>query len=419
MDICIFYEHAQRELNNAYLLKFELERRGYGVELLKLYESKIPYFNKPKLVITPWMYDYKYSDCFRVCFLRGFDKVLNLQYEQVITKLWLERGFHCPSDLAQNASHICWSDKIKRRLISVGVSDKNCFVAGDLKTDFSKYPFKKLYRDKKELAHEFNIPVGHKWNIFISSFSLINLEKGTSLDVMKKMGENNYGELESIQIKSQKEIVKWIEKFIQEHLDVEFIYRPHPSEFENEELLKLNEKYDNFHYISKYSIQDWIVNCDVINTWYSTSLIEIFVLGKSCNILRPFKLNKYFDIPYMIDAVHVEDYNSFEKNNIEEKGNFPVSKESLDEYYLINDDFVYKKIADRVELMIQSDEYKGKFYKYPPFLETFWLILSRVFSKHFFILIKGFLFKQTSQTDNEDYWSEKRIKKLKEFVYNE
>ena len=48
------------------------------------------------------------------------------------------------------------------------------------------------------------MPIDHKWNIFISSFSLINLEKGTSEDVMKKMGVENYHELESIQIKCVK-----------------------------------------------------------------------------------------------------------------------------------------------------------------------------------------------------------------------
>ena len=118
-------------------------------------------------------------------------------------------------------------------------------------------------------------------------------------------------------------------------------------------------------------------------------------------------------------AWSIEDYNSFEKGNIVENNQFPVSKNALDEYYLIDDDFVYKKIADHIELMIQSDEFKGKFYKYPPILESTALVLSRIFSKDFIHLLKGFLFKQDSQIDNDDYWNEERIDKLKNFVNNE
>lgn len=420
MDICIFYEHAQRELNNDYLLKFELEKRGYSVDLIKVRESHIPYFVKPKLIITPWAYDYESTSSFRVCFFKGFDKVLNLQYEQVISQLWLKGGYHCPSGLTQNATHVCWSEKIKRRLMSVGVPENNCLVVGDLKTDFSKNPFRQIYLSKEDLAKEFNIPLNHKWNIFISSFSYINLEKDLVDSVIEKMGDELYfREMESIQIKSQIEIINWIEKFIQKNNNVEFIYRPHPSEFDSEMLVNLDKKYDNFHYISKYSIQEWIVNCDIINTWYSTSLIEIYVLGKSCNILRPFHLNEYFDVPYMIEANYIEDYDSFERNNIKENSEFPVSREKLDEYYLIDDDFVYKKIADHIEWMIQSDECKSKFYKIPPFLETLGLVLSRIFSKNLFALIKGFFSKQSSQFDNEEYWNEKRIMKLKKFVYDD
>lgn len=126
MDVCIFYEHAQRELNNAFLLKYEFEKRGYNVEILKTRASRIPYFKKPKLIITPWLYNgHESIEPVKICFFRGFDKLINLQYEQVISKALLMQGLHCPSGLAQNATHICWSDKIKRRLMSVGVPEDN------------------------------------------------------------------------------------------------------------------------------------------------------------------------------------------------------------------------------------------------------------------------------------------------------
>lgn len=419
MDVCIFYEHAQRELTNAFLLKFELERRGYEVDILKSRQARIPYFRKPKLVITPWLYnDHESIEPVKVCFFRGFDKILNLQSEQVLSKMILNRGFHCPSGLAQNATHVCWSEKIKRRLMSVGVPEDNCLVVGDIKLDFTKYPFNTFFKSKKDLADEFDIPYNHQWNLFISSFAYANLENRDIEFYIDVMGKHNFEELHDVQLKSQKEIVSWIEKFVLEHKEIEFIYRPHPSEFDNKYLKELDEKYSNFHYISIYSIQDWIINCDFINSWFSTSLIDVYMLEKNCNILRPYELNELFDVPYMINAFHIKDFVSFEKNNLVHNTKFPVSDEKLREFYLLDDNFVYKKIVDHIEWMINSDECKSKFYKYPPILESIRLLLSRVFGKTLINFFKGLFSKSEESIEEEEYFDEMRKNELKNFVWD-
>lgn len=95
---------------------------------------------------------------------------------------------------------------------------------------------------------------------------------------------------------SQQKILEWIERFVSGNPNHEFIYRLHPTEMKSTDysyLNKLNEKYSIFHFIFKYSVQDWILSSDYINTWISTSIVECYFLNKVFNVLRPIKVDEY------------------------------------------------------------------------------------------------------------------------------
>ena len=139
-------------------------------------------------------------------------------------------------------------------------------------------------------------------------------------------------------VESKAIIMKWFEKFLAKYPDKEFIYRPHPVEFnvldEDSTISILDEKYPNFHYINKYAIQEWIRPCDYLNTVISTSIIDVYLLEKQRNILRPVELNPDFDNPLLVGAKTVTSYEEFEKlNSSLEGGEFPVSSEMINQHY--------------------------------------------------------------------------------------
>lgn len=363
MDIIIFYEFEERELTNACLLKFELERRGYTVEIVKVYEPRIPFLDKPKLIITPFLYMDSDVETFTSCFFPRVDKILNLQYEQIISKKWLDSDFHSPRDLAKKAVHVCWSDFLKNRLENKGIDEKNCIITGDIRTDFDRSIFKDFFKSKESLAKEFNLNNEKKWVLFISSFTLPNAPDYVIDNLSKKLSGDG-SEFKNIMIESKRHIMDWVKKFLVKNNDKEFIYRPHPNEalFHDDELNKLSEEYPNFHLISKYSVQQWIINSNFINTWISTSIIDAFFMNKHCNILRPVKLDENYDSPLMINARHISTYEEFERVNTVNNEMFPIKPSLIKQYYDFTDKPAYKAICDYVDLIIDDPSYEQDFY---------------------------------------------------------
>ena len=87
-DFLLMYEHKVRELDNLCLLKYELDRRGYRTKILyandyELVKSRTPMYRTKVLVIG---YCYTSSSIRDYASYRiKFDKVINLQWEQVTT----------------------------------------------------------------------------------------------------------------------------------------------------------------------------------------------------------------------------------------------------------------------------------------------------------------------------------------------
>lgn len=404
MDIHIFYEHVEREIYNVFLLKFELEKRGYEVTISRTLEPKLPFFNAPKLILVPWLFGNHNVDDLKMSYFRRFYKVLNLQYEQVMSQMWLDSGYHDPTGKAKCANQLCWGEKRKQMLVDYGFSEKNLVIIGDIRQDFTRPEFRNFFKSRKQLSEEFGIPEEHEWNLFISSFSYANPSDIYRTHNEKIIGKDNSDKWYLISKESQQKILEWIERFISENPNQEFIYRPHPTEIKSTDysyLNELNEKYSNFHFIFKYSVQDWILSSDYINTWISTAIVECYSLNKVCNILRPIKVDEYFDIPFFINADQICNYELFKERNLsKENSKFPIDYEEIKVYYdtIGEDELFYKKICDYVEEMIADDSFKKDYYRHGPIIDNMGFILKKIFNNRIFAIFKDFI---NNNRDNE------------------
>lgn len=372
-DIIIFYELPERELNNANLLKAEFEKRGYTVDIKdywNYHELFFPIKEKPKLVIVQSGYDNTDLERFTSRFRPKIDKMLNMRYEQVIAKRILNSTLHYPREYMKNMSHICWSEHIKEEMMKQGIPEKNLPVTGDIKTDFSNELFDSFYRTKEDLGKEFDLDIDKEWILFISSFTFNENDSDERLIRMNNnLEDGKY--MQKWDIETKKIIMGWIRDFIEHHPEKEFIYRPHPVEYnlldDDEVINNLEKKYSNFHYIGKYAIQEWIRPCDYLNTCLSTSIIDVYLLQKQCNILRPVTLDPDFDNPLLLHADSIDSYEKFEEVNTSKSDNpFPISDEDVNKYYYFGDKLAYESICDYAEKMIADDSFKSDFYPNNP-----------------------------------------------------
>lgn len=383
-DIIIFYELPERELNNANLLKAEFERRGYSVEIKdywNYHELVFPIKEKPKLVISHSGYDNSDLERFTARFKPKIDKMLNMRYEQVIADRILNSTLHYPREYMKNMSFICWSEHIKEEMMKQGIPERNLPVTGDIKTDFSNEMFDSFYKTKEELSEEFGLDSQKEWVLFISSFTFSEHDTDKRLIRMNNnLEDGKY--MQKWDIESKKIIMAWVKKFLKDHPEKEFIYRPHPAEdkvvTEDVNMDTLEKEYPNFHYIGKYAVQEWIRPCDYLNTCLSTSIIDVYLLKKQCNILRPVPLNPEFDNPLLLHADSIDSYEEFEKGNtIKSDKPFPISDEYVNKYYYFGDKLVYESICDYAEKMIADDSFKSNLYPTNPLFSRLKFIIKK------------------------------------------
>lgn len=350
MECIIVYDIPQRELQNAYALKAELEKRGHDAYICRL--SKIMKGNldfNPDVVLFPYLYGTYIVNTFLSKFKNKIPRIVNLQYEQILSKKREEIGTHNPTGTAVDAMHLCWGVETRERLVKNKVPKENAPVVGCINIDMDLERFESMYRTKKEIGQKFNIDSNKKWVLFISSFT-------NNTDEIF-FGKENTEVFQNIIQQSRKDILGWIEKYIQDD-DCEFIYRPHPGEKMDKVLSNLVEKYKNFHVEKEDSVRSWIKVCDKINTWISTSIVDAYYMKKDCSILRPVYIPKDFDIVIMTEADCITKYEDFYKYN---KNNdldyvFPVDKEVLARYYDVDENkYAYERICDLLEHIVDNN----------------------------------------------------------------
>ncbi|MBR4721110.1 MAG: hypothetical protein IK057_05045 [Clostridia bacterium] len=335
LDFAIVYEHKNRELETACLIKSLLESKGYTCEVLYIFSLKRAICN-PKVVIYPYLYSTeacKEANSFLVSQKRP---VINLQYEQVITKAAEDSGFYYPKGDAKNAMHITWGKSSTDRLENgAGIAKTHISQVGNISLTLNDKSFKKFYLDKRQMSEKYGISQNSKWHIFISSFTFVTIESKKNFD-KDNTDESEFiyrNDFLNISRESRKEILRWFKDYCKEHNDETIIYRPHPNETIDNTLVKMQEEIKNFYVISEYSIRQWIFLADSLLTWISTSIADIFFAEKSCLILRPKDVPVSYDSEMLLTAEKIKTKEDFFDKMSDTKQNFPVSDEKIRYYY--------------------------------------------------------------------------------------
>lgn len=361
-DFILMYEHKVREFDNLCLLKYELDRRGYRTKIL--YENDWTFLQSRNVVYETRVlvigYCYTSSSIKDYASYRiKFDKVVNLQWEQMITKDQEDdsNSFRNLSGLAKEIVHISWGERNYRRLVEkAGVSPQNVKIAGNITMDLLRPEFKGFYLSRDEICDKYGLSKGKKICLFIAGFKYLEVSQQEREENIKRFGEGRRRYLEVAE-KEQLTILQWFEKFLKERDDYIIIYRPHPGD-SSPRAQKLADRYENFVVISELSVKQWIVVCDLVCAWNSTAIFEAFFAGKNPFFLCPYPIPEDQIHPLIIKMNKVEEYSTFYEAMTEEKTDLGLTNEIVNPYYIIDEAIPsYVKISDELEAVYRNPQY--------------------------------------------------------------
>ena len=371
MRVVICIERIERELENARLLKAELENRGFlDCKIAYFYDPRdfkwIP-FRRPDVLIVPHMYNSK-SFVRNVVRFGKARHVINLQYEQILSAEWNDLNKHVPQGLAKLAYHICWSDFYKNFLINSGVDSARTKVVPPLQfqrilnTD-SLY----IKEIRNRLIKSHGLDGSRIWSLFVSSFTFADIDE-TRLKINELAGECSFKYEVFLHTESRKALLNWFECALIESPNNILIYRPHPDELAIEPVLELASKFKNFVVIKEGPVADLILASDIIYSWYSTAIIEAHFAKKPIAILRPIEIQRDKDVVLYDRVNFVSSYEDFQKiysrPDVELKcglDNVYGLKDSIvNKYYTVSRTPPVSDLVDIIESMSQEQSINGK-----------------------------------------------------------
>lgn len=354
VDFLILYEHRERELENACLIKTCLEDKGYKVDIEPIY-SLMHSWVDAKVIIVPHLYDDSQVKAFISKYKDRECKVINMQYEQVLSADPKNSDYSKPKGAAKNGIIFAWGDVERERYQG---TDQQVCVVGNVSMDFNSPRFDKYFLSKQELAKEFNLRAD-RMLLFMSSFSMANYSRTK----IKESFSDNYDEMclfADISRESRKIILDWFEKYLISHPNEDMVYRPHPAEEIDDTLLALQSRVHNFHIIRKYSIRQWIKMSDILLNWFSTSVVDACYAGKKSILLRPVEIPHSLDVPFLENCKSIDKYSDME-NSILNDCDSSINDYEICRYYgeksnkLVIDKFVEKCVE-----VYGDDKYNNK-----------------------------------------------------------
>lgn len=361
-DILITYEIRNREIENLCLIKRELERRGYKV-LFRMQYGTFFDTEKPvdaKVVVIPAYYRER-AKFYAASHTPQVNKLVNLQWEQVFSTTNEDNPDFLGSikPWGRSAVHFSWGNQMHERLMKQwGVKEDHAPVIGHVALDFLRGPLRNYYMSREELFMKYNIPSNKKVHLFISSLSFVGGDK----HVIKMSGNKNELHtaelLADISINTRKALMDWFEKALSESEDDIIIYRPHPEETNCTELNELASRVKNFYVISQESVKQWVLACDMIYNWMSTSVAEVYAAGKGCALLRPVEIPYELEFRLFIGAPFITTYEDFYTEFRKSEQSMPIPEETISNYYKIDKDkYSYKLACDMIEKVLKDDSY--------------------------------------------------------------
>lgn len=360
VDFLMIYEHKVRELENLCLVKYELERRGYKVVIKHIEDEEALEAVQPlyhaKVVTTMACYQNASLEWHTKDFV-SFDKVIDMQWENIVYPKDEGAGvFKNYTGIGREVVRVSWGEANKRRLLKAAhMDERNIKVVGHIGMDFLRDQLRGYYMSREELFRQYDLPVDKKVLLFASPFYADNLSEQYIAGMCRRHGDD-WRDYYVFMMESEKKILEWMERLCNERDDIVVVYRPHPGHI-GRHMSEVAARCSNFKVISEKSVKQWILACDTIYTGNSSTIVEAFFANKMCYLLFPYEVTDGFELKLISKGEKIKDYEGFYQSVVGEGGKFPITREAINDIYLVDDVPSYVKFADMAEQVLKDPSY--------------------------------------------------------------
>ncbi|MEG1931920.1 MAG: hypothetical protein RR075_02300, partial [Pygmaiobacter sp.] len=356
-DFLILYEHVVREYESLLLLKAELSRRGYSVEIRQLLDrKKLRYFTckKPRDLESSNLYNDEGLNSHVYNNIGRCNRVVNLHWEQMLSDTQEQEAWFNFEGNAKKCVQTCWGSLTRERLVAHGVPEQNAVVTGAVMMDFLRPEFAGYFCSKAELCAAHGLDPDKKLLLYISSFGYASMDDA-EVDELSRMAGTDFGAFARVNRSSMATTLAWFERYLSEHPECELVYRRHPSEWNSPALQALEQKCSNFHVIFEDSVKQWIVAADEIFIWMSTAIAEVYFARKNCCILRPEPIPHEFDPVIYAGGRYVQNYADFAAAVQTPSPGFPIDAARIEGYFDVSERPAYLRMCDLLENVYNTE----------------------------------------------------------------
>ena len=365
VDFLFIYETRNREIDSICLLGAYLEEKGYRVGYINTWDSM--YHRHPEYRTGTALLSACYGDG-EYAFFTGhalkFEKVVNLQWEQVIMNgVAFSKGKTDwdYSGEALRTRHVSWGENNRDYLHDkFGIDYAMTRVCGYLPLDFYREELRGATAERDALFSRFGLDPKRKTLLFISSFA----EAGKPVSEAAVVDDDEQESRENILLQetSQQILLDWFRQLIRDEEGIQVVYRPHPAEANNPAVLRCAREVPDFHVIQQESIRNLIMNCDILCNWQSTSMIELYTAGKKALILRPKEIPFKRAMPIFEEGhfTAVKTYGELLAGVREEHPAFPVEEDRLLRFYSVTDRPAYERVGQYLIDTLQDPDYRSR-----------------------------------------------------------
>jgi len=357
--ICIIVDHPSRDLDGYLILKYELEEKGFIVELISYYFKHEVLLKKPNVIIFPH-YREQFYNLIKIYKNSGIMVViLDTEGGFFPDKPGLDNFIKSVKKSLKSVDlYFLWGKIHLRHLESIADTTDNVYLTGNPRFDLLSIKYQDLC--EKELNTKKTI-------LFNTNFSEINpkfqsldkeIENSIKYDKVTREFIEKYNQMRQDQLKN---FIVVIEKVASKYKDCCIKIRPHPFE-SFRPYKKIKNK--NIEIKNEKPIVNDLLNADVIIQYGCHSAFESFMCKNYCLNLS-FLNNSHFNNDYH-SQVSIN-CNSIESMflNIDKKIN---DKEfsgdiDLDQSKKILEDFFFKsdgKASWRISQIIDNEYKKFK-----------------------------------------------------------